>query len=81
MTEDFQKRVLETLARLDDRTARLDDRTARLDARTASIETTLNEVSVAVATLTIGQRDLKADNEAIKDRLDKIEKHTGLVKA
>ena len=38
---------------------KVDARTASLEARTASIETVLNEVSVAVAALTVGQREIK----------------------
>jgi septal ring factor EnvC (AmiA/AmiB activator) len=74
MADDAQKQILETLQ--------------RLDARTASLETTLNEVSVAVAALTVGQREsrdtlhvIEKKLEYMDARLDRIERHTGLVKA
>jgi len=74
MADEIQKQILETLQ--------------RIDARTASLETTLNEVSIAVAALTVGQRDLKEsiniiehDISGVKLRVERIERHTGLVKA
>jgi hypothetical protein len=74
MADETQKLILETLQ--------------RIDARTASLETTLNEVSIAVAALTVGQRDLKEsvniiehDISGVKLRVERIERHTGLVKA
>ncbi len=67
---------------------RMESKVDRIDARLGSVENAVNEISVSVATLTVGQREsrdtlgvIEAQLKVIDKRLDRIERHTGLVKA
>jgi uncharacterized coiled-coil protein SlyX len=51
---------------------RIEGKVDRIDVRLGSVESTVNELSVAVAALTVGQREIKAAVEDLADKKQRV---------